>query len=102
MMQAICQTPMTVRELADNTGISEGRVRYSLSRWHAQGEVRIASWARVLCPDGKYRVTPQFLGQCGYDEPPPEGVTRKGLVLRLEPSAHAVTDAINTWFRSPK
>lgn len=99
-MQAIRERPMTVREIADDTGFTEGRIRYSLTRWHTQGVVRIASWARVLCPDEKFRITPKFLGQKGYDEAPPPGVSRKSLMLRLEPmGASAVTQAVHSWIR---
>jgi hypothetical protein len=98
--EALLERPMTVTEVVQATAVPDGRVRYTLTRWHFEGKISIAEWVRLLCPDGKYRVTPKFTAVVGYDAPPPDGVRRKGLNLKSEPAAIAVSIAIRKWFNA--
>jgi predicted transcriptional regulator len=101
LLAALLGEPVTLRELVESTAVPEGRIRYTLSCWHHKGKVRVAEWVRVLCPDGKYRVTPKFTATPGYDTPPPEGVRRKGMHIKIEPAgAVAVSIAIRSWFNA--
>jgi hypothetical protein len=99
--QALRQQPCTIRDLVTAVRIRDSRVRYSLQCMHAQHRVHIKAWMRQLCPDGKMRWEPVFAAGDSSDAAPPEGVTRKGLVLRIEDKgSQELAAAINHWFRN--
>lgn len=98
---ALSHGPKTIREMVSITGVPERRVRYTLMRWHRMRLISISEWVRIKCPDGKYRIAPKFTAVVGYDAPPPDGVNRKGLELRLEPPGFSdISIAIRGWFNA--